>query len=205
MLRTTVILTLLASATVDWVVDEKNAPLVAGTCVRVVTSPALLRSRVPYDLIVSLEESRHDLEEIYDAVTGREIIGTYLAKGGAVRYTESSRGWFDMSLVSSYDVQTANRLKFENRASFQTHLFRMFGQRFAGQPYHLFGPPKCDVSTAKSPQYKILLATKAGPRWPNKEWAHFGELYRTLARRWSVSVLGMQPSLFSLASISTAR
>jgi len=105
-----------------------------------------------------------------------------------------------MSLVSRYGTQTANRLKLENRASFQEHLFRMFGQRFAGQPYHRFGPPKeYDGPFAKRQRYKILLATKAGPRWPNKEWAYFHECHRRLGRTWSVSVLEMQPSLFALA------
>jgi heptosyltransferase II len=199
-LRTTTILTLFGNAAVDWMVDEKNAPLLVGTSVRVVTSPVLLRSRARYDLIVSLEESRHDLEEVYDATTCREIVGTYLDKNKEVRYTDSSRGWFDMSLISSYDMQTANRLKFENRASFQEHLFRMFGQHFAGQPYHRFGPPKKHHGPLPNRyQYRILLAVKAGPRWPNKEWAHFDKCHRILARRWSVSVLEQQPSLFALA------
>ena len=39
------------------------------------------------------------------------------------------------------------------------------------------------------------MATKAGLSWPNKEWAHFEECHRILARRWSVSVLETQPSL----------
>ena len=199
-LRTTVLLSLFGGATVDWVVDERNAPLLAGTSVRAVTSAALLRSRVPYDLVISLEESRRDLEEVFDATTGREIIGTYLGKSSVVRYTESSRGWFDMSLVSTYGMQTANRLKFENRTSFQGHLFKMFGKHFSGQPYHRFGPPQQSAEHfATGHRYKILLATKAGPRWPNKEWAYFDECQRILARRWTVSVLETQPSLFALA------
>jgi hypothetical protein len=183
---------------VDWLVDVRNAPLLAGTSARVVTSPVMLRPH--YDLIVSLEESRRDLEEVYDTAVCREIIGTYLDKSGVVRYTESSSRWFDMSLVSSYGTQTANRLKLENRVSLQEHLFGMFGQRFAGQPYHRFGPPrKRHGPFVMCHQYEILLATKAGPRWPNKEWAHFDECHRILARRWPVSVLKEQPSLFALA------
>jgi len=43
------------------------------------------------------------------------------------------------------------------------------------------------------------LADKAGPRWPNKEWAYFDECRRILASRWQVDVLQWQPSFLALA------
>jgi heptosyltransferase II len=195
--RTTPVLALFPDATVDWLVDERNAPLLAGISARVLTSASLLRSRVPYDLVLSLEEGPRDLEEVYNAVTSRQIIGTYVDKGGAVRYTQSSHTWFDMSLISIYGSRTANRLKFENRASFQQHLFGMFGRRFTGQPYHRIGPP--NRPSGDKDQYCILLADKAGPRWPNKEWGYFDECRRALASRWQAAILREQPSLHALA------
>lgn len=196
-LRTTPVLALFPNAAVDWLVDERNAPLLAGTSARVLTSPSLFRSRVPYDLILSLEEGRRDLEEVYNAATWRQIIGTYVGKGGVVRYTQSSHTWFDMSLISIYGSKAANRLKFENRASFQQYLFGMFGRRFAGQPYHRIGPPS--RPSGEGDQYRILLADKAGPRWPNKEWGYFDECRRVLASRGQAAILQKQPSLLALA------
>ena len=196
-LRTTPVLALFSNAAVDWLVDEKNAALLAGTSARVLTSTSSLSAQVPYDLILSLEENLRDLQEVYGTVTGREIIGTYVDKGGVVRYTESSHTWFDMSLISIYGSKAANRLKFENRTSFQQHLFGMLGRRFTGQPYHRVGPPN-RLSGGSDP-YCILLADKAGPRWPNKEWGYFDECRRVLASRWRAAVLQTQPSLLALA------
>jgi hypothetical protein len=191
------VLALFPNVELDWLVDERNAPLLAGISARVLTSSSLLRSRGSYDLVVSLEEGRRDLEEVYNTVTGREIIGTYVDKSGVVKYTHSSRAWFDMSLISNYGRELANRLKFENRASFQQHLFGMLGRRFAGQPYHRIGPPS--RHPGEGDQYRILLADKAGPRWPNKEWGYFDECRRILASRWQVATLQTQPSLLALA------
>jgi len=195
--RTTPVLALFPNVELDWLVDERNAPLLAGISARVLTSVSLLRCRAPYDLILSLEEGRRDLEEVYNTVTGREIIGTYVDKSGVVKYTESSRTWFDMSLISNYGGELANRLKFENRVSFQQHLFGMLGRRFSGQPYHRIGPPS--RPPGEDDQYHILLADKAGPRWPNKEWAYFDECRRILTSRCQVATLQTQPSLLALA------
>lgn len=197
-LRTTAVLRAFRDAQIDWVVDAKNAPLIAETNVRIVTTPMALRSAAPYDLVLSLEEDVRDLEEVFGAVTYREIVGTYLDKG-RIRYTDSSRGWFDMSLISRHGSQIANRLKRENRRSFQAYLFEMIGARFAGQSYHPFGPPERLWHVwGREKKARILIAPKAGPRWPNKEWAHFDECRRRLSYRWTVSMLEEQPSLVAL-------
>jgi heptosyltransferase II len=198
-LRTTVLLRLFSGAIIDWLVDEKNAPLLMGAPVRTVTSADQLKDGLPYDLVVSLEENLHDIEQVSITSRCREIVGTYVDRKRRVRYTSNARAWFDMSLVSTFGRETANKLKLENRLSFQEHLFRMFGRRFAGQPYYPFGPPRDMSSSCETRRrHRVLLATRAGPRWPNKEWAHFTECGRALSSKWSVSVLSEQPSLREL-------
>ena len=87
-----------------------------------------------YDLVVSLE----DEVEIATFVKGlryRQLFGACLNGDGRVSYTDDSRRWFDLSLISVYGRQRADELKFLNRETYQQLIFNGLGLSFDGASY----------------------------------------------------------------------
>src|SRR5205085_10936741 len=68
---------------------------------------------------------------------GIETFGAYAVSDNSLRYTENARRWFDLSLISSYGREQADRLKFLNRQSYQEIIFDGLGLRFMGEQYLL--------------------------------------------------------------------
>ena len=107
-----------------------------------------------------------------------------------MRYTESSRPWFDLSLISSHGRQKADGLKLLNRQTYQELVFTGLGLRFTGEPYLLPEPVETGLAG------DVAIAAAAGPIWPMKKWAYYGELIRRLNDRGLiVNVLPKRPSL----------
>jgi hypothetical protein len=91
-----------------------------------------------------------------------------------LRYTDSSRCWFDLSLISSHGRPEADRLKLLNRQTYQELIFRGLGFDFAGETYLLPEPIETGLSG------DVAIAADAGPIWPMKRWAYYGQLKRRL-------------------------
>jgi hypothetical protein len=116
--------------------------------------------------------------------------GAYLADDGLLRYTDDSRGWFDMSLISVHGRQKADELKLQNRRSCQELIFEGLGFRFEGEAYCL---PEVTPSELRG---DVAMAWVAGPVWPMKNWAHYDELKTRLeARGLTVNVLPRRATL----------
>ena len=62
-----------------------------------------------------------------------EIFGAYVDSRRLLRYTENSKRWFDLSLISAYGKLRADKLKFQNRQTYQELVFEGLGFRFAGE------------------------------------------------------------------------
>jgi heptosyltransferase-2 len=143
----------------------------------------------PYDLVVSLED---DLEvaRFVGEVAADRVFGSYVAADGRVAYTEDSRGWFDLSLVSTYGRQRADELKLVNRRSYQELVFEGLGWAFAGESYVLPQPVATEL------RGDVAIAPVAGPVWPMKGWEHYGDLERELTRQgYIVNVLPHRATL----------
>jgi ADP-heptose:LPS heptosyltransferase len=105
-------------------------------------------------------------------------------------YTDNSKCWFDLSLISSHGRQEADRLKLLNRQSYQALIFSALGLDFAGETYLL------PQSTETGLSGDVAIAADAGPVWPMKRWAYYGELIRRLEDKGLiVNVLPKRPSL----------
>jgi len=192
-LRTTPLLEILPQYGVDWLVDPRHMGLIAGSRARVLTSFSQINPQQRYDILFSLEESSSIVEPLTRIVRSEELIGTYTTDSGRIAYTQGSRGWFDMSLISRHGRQVANRLKFENRLTYQQCLFSMTGLQFNGQRYACFGVER------RRHNGDVLIAPHAGPRWPNKRWAFFESLAERLSANYKVNWLAQEPSFRSLA------
>ncbi len=153
--RTTTLLRRL-DGQITWLTQAKNTVLLEGVkeglkCVcweqRDQTKGTL------YDLVINLEDTQESL-----------------------RYTDDSRLWFDLSIISRYGKQQADQLKYENRRTYQELIFEGLGWRFEGERYCLPEPTNTGLKG------DVAIAPQAGLIWPMKNWAYYDDLERTLKR-----------------------
>ncbi len=160
---------------VTWITAAKNASLLDGFGgLRTLTWEERESARGgEYDLVINLE----DTEETADfaaSVRHKRLFGALRDASGAMAYSEDARGWFDLSLISRFGRKEADRLKLLNRRTYQDMVFEGLGLDFRGEPYVL--PP----TAATGLRGDVALSPLAGPVWPMKAWAHYGELQRAL-------------------------
>jgi hypothetical protein len=187
---------------VTWITAAGNAPLLTGLERRVRCLPWERRHEAadaPYDLVINLEDEL-DTAQFVAAIPHARLFGAVL-KGSGVAYTPDAHKWFDMSLISVHGKVRADRLKYENRSSYQSLIFEGLGLSFSGQQYVLPSPTPTDLAG------DVAIAPVAGPVWPMKAWAHYDELKRLLeADGLSVNILPKRATLLEhLGDISNHR
>ena len=189
--RTTPLLSRLKGQ-VTWLTASKNTVLLEGLncdlrCFSWEERERALDTR--YDLGINLEDTL-DVGQFLKTLRCKEIFGAYLDSNNSLRYTDNSRCWFDLSLISSYGRHEADRLKLLNRQTYQEMIFNGLGLRFAGEQYVLPEPIETGLSG------DIAIAAEAGAVWPMKKWAYYGELKQQLEDRGLiVNVLPKRSSL----------
>jgi ADP-heptose:LPS heptosyltransferase len=164
------------SGSVTWITAAKNGVLLDGLSDNLRHFSWEARARaldIPYDLAINLEDTL-EVAIFLKTVRPAEIFGAYLDSSQRLRYTNNSRYWFDLSLISSHGQQEADRLKFLNRQTYQEAIFRGLGFDFAGETYVLPEPIETGLSG------DVAIAADAGPIWPMKKWAYYGQLKRQL-------------------------
>jgi heptosyltransferase-2 len=189
--------------TVTWVTDAKNAILLQSlpSSVRCLTwaerERALDRS---YDLTINLEDTL-EVAHFLKLVRSLDLFGAYAGPNDRLCYTDNSKRWFDLSIISSYGRQKADRLKLLNRQTYQKLIFEGLGLRFTGDTYFLPKPVETDLSG------DVAIAAEAGQVWPMKKWAYYAELKEALqATGLTVNVLHKRPSLLEhLADVRNHR
>ncbi|PYR34436.1 MAG: hypothetical protein DMF90_17160 [Acidobacteria bacterium] len=72
----------------------------------------------PFDLVINLEDELEPAAFVHHGIRHDRHFGAYLDDSGAVAYTDDSRGWFDMSLISVHGRKRADELKLQNRRSY---------------------------------------------------------------------------------------
>src|SRR5205814_6509785 len=108
---------------------------------------------------------------------------------------------FDLSLVSVHGRKEADKLKFQNRQTYQELVFEGLGFRFTAEPYLLPEPIETGLSG------DIAIAADSGLVWPMKKWAYYGKLQEALeAQGLTVNVLPERSSLLEhLADVGNHR
>jgi ADP-heptose:LPS heptosyltransferase len=189
--RTTPLLRLL-SGSVTWITAAKNGVFLDGLADNLRHFSWEARARaldIPYDIAISLEDTL-EVALFLKTVRPAEIFGAYADSSKRLCYTDNSKCWFDLSLISSYGRQEADRLKLLNRQTYQELIFNGLGLRFAGESYVL---PEA-IETGLSGD--VAIAADAGPIWPMKKWAYYQELKQQLeGRGLIVNVLPKRSSL----------
>ena len=189
--RTTALLRRL-SGKITWLTAARNTPLLDGVAENLRCFSWEERAKVleaDYDLAINLEDT-FEVAAFLRTVTCREICGAYLKSYGTLEYTENSRDWFDLSLISRHGRQRADRLKFFNRRTYQEMIFNGLDFVFAGESYVLPEPNETRLSG------DVAIAADAGPIWPMKRWAYYHELKGRLENRGlTVNLLPKRASL----------
>jgi ADP-heptose:LPS heptosyltransferase len=173
--RTTSILRRLEGS-VTWITARGNLQLLEGVRddMRALAweDRDLARDRA-YDLAINLEdevETAAFLREVRHA----RVFGATLAEDDTIQYGDDASAWFDMSLSSRFGRQRADELKLRNRLSYQQMIFSGLGHTFKGEAYLLPEPVKTDLHG------DVAVASVAGPVWPMKNWAYYGQLIERL-------------------------
>jgi heptosyltransferase-2 len=177
---------------ISWITAQKNLTLLQGIDREVRSVSWENRTRIAdtvYDLVINLEDD-WETSRFLKELRFKYLFGAHLNEDGQLAYTSDSREWFDLSLISTYGREEADRLKLLNRRTYQELIFDGFGFRFHGERYYL--PPSLPTGL----QGDVAISSTAGPVWPMKKWAYFDELKKELqARGLKVNVLQNRPSL----------
>jgi len=200
--RTTPLLRRLNSS-ITWITAAKNCVLLDGLADNLRHFSWEARARaldIPYDLTINLEDSL-EVGLFLKNCKSAEIFGAYADSSKRLSYTDNSKSWFDLSLISSHGRHEADRLKLLTRQTYQELIFMALGLRFSGDPYLL------PDSIATGLSGDVAIAANAGHVWPMKKWAYYGELKKALEdRRVVVNFLPERRSLLEhLADVRNHR
>jgi heptosyltransferase-2 len=177
---------------VTWVTAENNLALLEGIDREVRCVSWENRKRVAntgYDLVINLEDDR-ETSRFLKELKFKQLFGAYLKGDDKLTYTSDSRDWFDLSLISTFGREEADRLKLLNRRTYQELIFEGLGLGFNGETYYL--PPPCSTGLKGD----IAISSTAGPIWPMKQWAYYEELKHQLeSEGLKVNILQSRPTL----------
>jgi heptosyltransferase II len=164
---------------VSWITAAKNVSLLEGLGEKLRSvsweQRELFRDRV-YDLVINLEDTL-EIAQFLQTIKFGKLFGAFADAKGALHYTDDSRGWFDLSLISRFGKQEADNLKLKNRRAYQDLIFEGMGFHFEGEAYLLPSPPKTELAG------DIAISPKAGLVWPMKNWAYYDQLKIELEKK----------------------
>lgn len=181
-LRTTILLNQFKHDNIYWLTSVRNKDILNSKLIKKVFFIEDLShyyNIINYDLVISLnEEYPFDERPLYSKLIGIDKHKTY---------TVESKYWFNMSLISNYGDSVANKLKKENRISYNQILIEMVGGKWEEQEYVF------DYEPIKS--NKIGLIKTVNGVWKSKQWNGFDELYNLLKKDYDVSFLDIKPTV----------
>lgn len=177
---------------IDWLTSDMNVAVLKGCDSIKSIVPWSERFRIcgqTYDFVINLED-QYEVSEILKEITFKDLFGSYINKSDKLDYTQDSRDWFDLSLISRFGKERADILKLQNRKSYQEILFSCLGFVFDNHTYYIPNPEPSDLKG------DIAIAPKSGTVWPMKNWAYYGELKDQLeSDGYRVNVLPMRDTL----------
>src|SRR5262245_15786445 len=138
--RTTPLLRRLEGS-VSWITGENNLALLEGINRELRCVSWKDRTRVAdiaYDLVINLEDD-WETSSFLDELEFKQLFGAHLNADRRLTYTSDSCEWFDLSLISKYGREEADRRKLLNRRTYQELIFDGLGLGFRGETYYL--PP----------------------------------------------------------------
>ncbi len=175
--RTTVLLHQFLQDEVFWVTKRMNMeilpqklPCLAHVLPIEDEQTKITLSQQTFDLVLSLDDDKQSID-LLNYLSTKQLIGAYSNKENKIVYTDNSADWFDLSLISRYSKQEADRKKYEGQKCVQQYLYQMIGKDFRGEEYLI----REDIKVNKQEQL-IGIEQRAGNRWPTKRWDKYNIL-----------------------------
>ena len=176
----------------SWITAGNNLALLEGIDREVRCVSWENRRRVAdtaYDLVINLEDDR-ETSSFLGELKFKQLFGAHLNEDDKLAYTSDSRDWFDLSLISTFGREEADRLKLLNRRTYQELIFEGLGLGFSGEPYYLPPPQPTGLKG------DVAISSTAGLVWPMKQWAYYDELKNQLELAGlNVNILQSRPTL----------
>src|SRR4026208_1670589 len=162
--RTTPLLRRL-SGSVTWITAAKNGVLLDGLADNLRHFSWEERARaldIAYDLAIMLEDTL-EVALFLKNVRPAEVFGAYADSSERLRYTDNSKCWFDLSLISAHGKLRADKLKSQTRQTSKARVLGGRALRSAGERFLLPDPIEPGLSG------DVAKAANAGPIWPMKK------------------------------------
>lgn len=122
----------------------------------------------PFEWVLSFDDEIESCG-IATQVSAKRISGAFVASG-EIRYTDDTREWFDMGLISRFGKTKADELKIANTHSHDAIHARMLGIHIAKPVF--FNNPQSEAIAGTMlqslPRKIVGLNLSAGRRWPSK-------------------------------------
>lgn len=177
---------------VTWLTAAKNVALLEGLNLDVRPLAWEDRHLVPdvkFDLVINLEDTL-DVASYVRSVRFKQLFGAYAETDDGLNYTDDSAQWFNLSLISRFGREEADRLKLLNRSTYQELIFEGLGFAFNNDKYLL--PKGRDTGLSGD----VAISREAGPVWPMKNWAYYDQLKQLLeSHGFLVNLLPIRSSL----------
>lgn len=182
-LRTTPLLGAI-SGNVYWITQKECIPLLAPSnslkkVIDINYAQEQLRN-MSFDLVICLDDDTK-AAELATKFNSGSLIGSFVDASGRLTYTDSSKEWFDMGLISKLGKQRADDFKKKNKKTYQEIIFRMIGKKFNGEEYVINFDGKLKINK-KNEEMLIGIESRADRRWPTKQWNKYGQLGEILCK-----------------------
>ena len=125
-----------------------------------------------FDLVINLDEEEESCA-LASQIKTKRMVGAYL-KGNKKAYTEDSKEWFDMGLISKYGKERADELKKQNKKTYQEIICNILKIKNSRPILNLnqeelkFAEDFKIKKGIGNNDYVIGLNTSAGKRWQLK-------------------------------------
>ncbi|MCL2041895.1 MAG: hypothetical protein FWG84_07670 [Bacteroidales bacterium] len=183
--RTSVLLHVFANDEITWITAEKNKYVLPDRfpalkqviAIEDISTCKQLENKL-FDWILSLDDEMESVQ-LASSLSYKKLTGAFYNKERQkMEYTDDSAAWFDLSLISRYGKDIADKMKYEATKSVQSYLYEMVGHTFAGEEYLI---PEEIIA---NPTPKLIgIEDRAGARWPTKRWNGYEELARKLEEK----------------------
>jgi len=192
--RTTPILRVI-NGNIFWLTSKEAAELLPKLETLKILTPNEIDTlkNINFDIVLNLEEDV-ELAKFLTRLRYKKLIGVYYDfESNKLSYTDESKEWYDMSLISKYGKEKADLLKWENKKTYQEILFSMIGKKFNGEEYLL----NYEVLPVQKKARKVVAIEKrAGKVWPMKVWPYYDELKAKIEKEgYKVIVLRQRDTL----------
>ena len=182
-LRTTPLLRAI-NGNVYWITQKECIPLLmAGNNLKKIIDVDYAKRELrnmSFDLVMCLDDDIKAAELVTKFNSG-SLIGSFVDVSGKVSYTDSSKEWFDMGLISKLGKEKADDLKKRNSKTYQEIIFGMIGKEFKGEEYIINFDGKLKRNKKKE-EMLIGIEGRSDKRWPTKQWDKYDQLGEALRR-----------------------